>query len=92
MSGGNLRGSISFNYVRRKFKWGISLLYLGCYRSNHGINIYISHEISIEHPSVGLASLAQLMICLIKCLLIFQDSYIRKGDMTTFLSWKHCMV
>ena len=24
------------------------------------INIYISREISIEHPSVGLASLAQL--------------------------------
>ena len=38
----------------------ISLLYHGCYRSNHGINIYISREISIEHPSVGLASLTQL--------------------------------
>ena len=27
---------------------------------------YISHEISIEHPSVGLASLAQLLILLDK--------------------------
>ena len=26
-----------------------------------------------------------LIICLIKCVLIFQDSYMRKGDMTTFL-------
>ena len=26
---------------RRKFKRGISLVYHGCYRSNHGINIYI---------------------------------------------------
>ena len=26
-----------------------------------------------------------LIVCLIKCLLIFQDSYMRKGDMTTFL-------
>ena len=45
--------------VRRKFKRRISLLYLGCYRSNHGINLYVSREISIEHPIVGLASLAQ---------------------------------
>ena len=46
-------------HVRRKFKRSILLLYNGGYRSNHGINIYISREISIEHPSVGLASLAQ---------------------------------
>ena len=26
--------------------------------------VYISREISIEHPSVGLASLAQLLCCL----------------------------
>ena len=26
-------------------------------------DIYISREISIEHPSVGLASLAQLYVC-----------------------------
>ena len=37
MSGGNLRG---IYHVRRKFKRGISLLYHGCYCSNHGINIY----------------------------------------------------
>ena len=29
-------------------------------RGRYVINIYISREISIEHPSVGLASLAQL--------------------------------
>ena len=28
-------------------------------RGRYVINIYISREISIEHPSVGLASLAQ---------------------------------
>ena len=33
-----------------------------CYCGNYDINIYISREISIEHPSVGLASLAQLLI------------------------------
>ena len=38
MSRGNLRGVY---HVRRKFKRGISLLYHGCYRSNHGINIYM---------------------------------------------------
>ena len=37
MSWVNLRGSISCP----EEKWGISLLYHGCYRSNHGINIYI---------------------------------------------------
>ena len=31
-------------------------------RGRYVINIYISREISIEHPSVGLASLAQLYI------------------------------
>ena len=46
MSGGNLRGVY---HVRRKFKRGISLLYHGCYRSNHGINIYIcTKKIVIE--------------------------------------------
>ena len=28
-------------HIRRKFKRGVSLLYHGCYHSNHGINIYI---------------------------------------------------
>ena len=37
MSGGNL----GVYHVRRKFKQCISLLNHGCYRSNHGINIYI---------------------------------------------------
>ena len=31
-------------------------------RGRYVINIHISREISIEHPSVGLASLAQLYI------------------------------
>ena len=33
-----------------------------CKNMKYRINIYISREISIEHPSVGLASLAQLYI------------------------------
>ena len=37
----------------------ISFLIHGCY-CNYDINIFVSREISIEHPSVGLASLAQL--------------------------------
>ena len=39
MSGGNLRGSISC--PKEIFKRGISLLYYGCYHSNHVISIYI---------------------------------------------------
>ena len=31
-----------------------------CKNMKYRINIHISREISIEHPSVGLASLAQL--------------------------------
>ena len=37
-----------------QFDWSISHAYV--------INIYISREISIEHPSVGLASLIQLQV------------------------------
>ena len=32
---------------RGNFKRGISLLYHGCYRSNHGINIYIYIYMSV---------------------------------------------
>ena len=39
MSRGNL--GVHVYHVRRKFKRGISLLNYGCYRSNHGLNIYI---------------------------------------------------
>ena len=42
MSGGYLRGSIS---CPGKFKRGISLLYRGCYRSNHGINIFVPRHV-----------------------------------------------
>ena len=35
-----------------------------CKNMKYRINIYISREISIEHPSVGLASLAQLYLAL----------------------------
>ena len=31
------------------------------FNGNHFSSIYISREISIEHPTVGLASLAQLL-------------------------------
>ena len=48
-------GCISCPYhVRRKFKRGISLLYHGCYLSNHGINIiyiiyiYVQKKFVIE--------------------------------------------
>ena len=33
--------------------------------------IYISREISIEHPSVGVASLAQLLVLLFKTTIVF---------------------
>ena len=43
MSGGNLSGV------------AISLLYRGCYRSNHGINIFIARNNSKDHsPPAGL--------------------------------------
>ena len=37
MSGGNLRGSIS--YPEEIYAGYITFLYHGCYRSNHGISI-----------------------------------------------------
>ena len=61
MSGGNLRGSIScpegVYHVPRKFKRGISLLYHGCYRSNHSISIcYSMGRSDIRDIFVGIAA------------------------------------
>ena len=44
---------------------------------------YKNNELS--RPIMGTIFLVILIICLIKCLLIFQDSYMRKGEMTTSL-------
>ena len=50
--GGTLGWNIEiYSTPTNQFDWFVSRAYV--------INIYISREISIEHPSVGLASLAQ---------------------------------
>ena len=50
--GGTLGWNIEiYSTPTNQFDWSVSRAYV--------INIYISREISIEHPSVGLASLAQ---------------------------------
>ena len=48
-------------------------------RGRYVINIYISREISIEHPSVGLASLAQLIVALNE-----EAGYIREVNSPNF--------
>ena len=52
--GGTLGWNIEiYSTPTNQFDWSVSRAYV--------INIYISREISIEHPSVGLASLSQLI-------------------------------
>ena len=52
IKGGKLGWNIEiYSTPTNQFDWSVLRAYV--------INIYISREISIEHPSVGLASLAQ---------------------------------
>ena len=60
VTGQSLPPKNDFEHARglRNSAYAVNLTYD---RHTDSIYIYISHEISIEHPSVGLASLAQLV-------------------------------
>ena len=47
MSGGNLN-------------WGISLLYHGCYRSNHGISMYVGMSSNVYGKTIQKKSYAKM--------------------------------
>ena len=66
--GGTLGWNIEiYSTPTNQFDWSVSRAYV--------INIYISREISIEHPSVGLASLAQLELLIVYALMYFSGFF-----------------